>query len=360
MSGLRTGVVGHTGRGNFGHKILQGFQASPMFDLLAIADAGAPDAAANGVRRYPDVLAMLESERLDVVVVAQRYTDTHHAAVTAALAAGCHVYCEKPLTPSLEEGDELVALAAERGLVLAAALPAVHEPRFRALRGWIADGLVGDVWSARGLTKWDHRGGGEDALILGVHMTDMMRRLLGDATTCAGRVTTAGRSIAEGPVREAAEGGGLVAGDRFHAAYTFAQGITGTVESVRADIEDRAEHPYRLELRGTLGILSFRAPYADGSVWHYPHPEVLPGREGLWRLLHLQATPYEDYHRWAAEDLYRAVTTGQAPACSGADAVAALEMIHAAYWSEREGGSVALPLKNRAHPLADLVVDEAP
>ncbi len=69
-------------------------------------------------------------------------TPAHHAVAKVAIEAGKHVFIEKPITVTLEQADELIALAKTRGVMIQighierfnravrAALPYVHEPRF--------------------------------------------------------------------------------------------------------------------------------------------------------------------------------------------------------------------------------------
>ena len=78
------------------------------------------------------------SDALSIVVP----TPAHHQVAMAALAAGKHVFIEKPITVTLEQADELLALAKQKGVIIQighierfnravrAALPYVHEPRF--------------------------------------------------------------------------------------------------------------------------------------------------------------------------------------------------------------------------------------
>jgi predicted dehydrogenase len=54
---------------------------------------------------------MLEKEKPDLVCIAPRCTDEHHEMAQAALRVGAHVYLEKPITQTLAESDELLALA---------------------------------------------------------------------------------------------------------------------------------------------------------------------------------------------------------------------------------------------------------
>jgi|GEM_PF-4028849 len=344
---IRIGIIGHTGRGNFGHNIRQGFEQSPLFEVADVLDLGLH----SGVDNRASVIDEFVHRSFDGIVVSQRFTDSHKDVVAAALNADKHVYCEKPLVSSLSDVDFLAKLAADRKKTLAVALPAVHEHRFELLTGMIENGLIGEVYELRGLTKWDYRGGGEDALILGLHLVDLMLRLAGPAVECVGSVLDSLKQVRLDRAHLGGEGAGLVAGDQFRGFYRFASGISGTLTSIRADVEDRDDQPYRLEVRGTNGILTFRAPYADGSIWHYPLPEVIPGKEE-WRLLHMQRTNYAKYHEWAAVDWWSAITEGRAPASDVSSYMSALELIQGVYVSGSIGRALSLPLQEREHPLS--------
>jgi predicted dehydrogenase len=347
----RVAVIGRTGRGDYGHQLDHAFTGHDRADVVAVADDD-PDGLRAAVRRtgawrgYADYRAMLDRERPDLVVVAPRWIDCHHDMAVAALDAGAHVYCEKPIAQTLEQADAMVAVAEARGLLLGVALPAVHEPRFGTLRDLIDGGLIGDVLQLKGLCKWDHRAGGQDFTVLGVHFADLIRRLGGDPLTCTGYL-----SGGEEPT-EGGEHVGLVAGQRMWGAYRLTGDLLATIESWPCRVEDRARQPYRLEVHGSEGILVYRAPYADHSLWHHDGPAVLPGQPAWTRIPTKPVARYGDYHRLAATDFLDAIEAGREPACTGRDGVAALEMVHAVYASARAGGTVPLPLADRTHPLA--------
>jgi predicted dehydrogenase len=72
----------------------------------------------------------------DAVIVAVT-TSAHHGVARAALEAGKHVLVEKPLTPSIEEADDLVALAEARGLFLGVGHVERFNPAIRACRPYL-------------------------------------------------------------------------------------------------------------------------------------------------------------------------------------------------------------------------------
>jgi predicted dehydrogenase len=356
LTALRVAVIGRTGAGGYGHQLDAAFTSDARATIVAVADGDDEGRRAcmertGAARGYPDYAEMLSAEHPDIVVVAPRNMDCHEPMVMAALAAGAHVYCEKPIAQSLCEADRMVAAARQAGMKLGIALPAVHEGRLGDALGRLTAGQLGDLVQMRALCKWDHRGGGQDFLILGVHFADMMRRIAGNPETCYAKVSTAGRPITRADATAGAERCGLVAGERIWAAYTFPGQIIGTIESWRCDIADRDLQPYRLEIQGTSGSLMLRAPYADHSLWHCSDTAYMPGHS-RWQRIDTAVVPtYGDYHEMAAADFLDAIEQGRDPLCSGSDGRAALEMIHAAYASQLRGGAVSLPLADRRHPL---------
>ena len=75
--------------------------------------------------------------------------ERHAAGVHAAVGAGCHVLCEKPLAPSLDQARAMVDAAAGAGVVMATNHHLRNSPVIRALRGLVADGTLGRVLGVR-------------------------------------------------------------------------------------------------------------------------------------------------------------------------------------------------------------------
>jgi predicted dehydrogenase len=88
------------------------------------ADFGAP--------AFSDPTALFASGSIDAVVVATPGA-THAALTRAALDAGLHVYCEKPITPTSDEGYALAHYARERGKVLVVGFQHRYNPRYVAV-----------------------------------------------------------------------------------------------------------------------------------------------------------------------------------------------------------------------------------
>jgi predicted dehydrogenase len=126
---------------------------------------------------------MLEKEKPDLVCIAPRCTDEHRAMALAAVRVGAHVYLEKPITQTLAEADELLALVDRASLRIVVAHQMRLAPNILALKTAIEQGLLGELLEIRSHGKQDHRAGGEDLVVLGVHLFDLMRFIAGDPLT---------------------------------------------------------------------------------------------------------------------------------------------------------------------------------
>lgn len=169
---LRGALVGYGFIGARGHMVAYREREAARGDvaIVAIVDtcqARRERAAAEnpGVRVYADLDAMLaaESASLDFVDIATPPCD-HAAIAHAALDAGLHVLCEKPLTTTLDEARDLLrhAMAAQR--VLFPCHNYRHAPVVRAIRSLVEAGRIGRVHSvslhtmrnthAKGVSEW--------------------------------------------------------------------------------------------------------------------------------------------------------------------------------------------------------------
>lgn len=106
-------------------------------------------ATAHGIpHSTTEIGAAATATRADCAYISS-YNERHYEHARAALSAGLHVLCEKPLTLTIGEGEELARLAAEQGLVLAVNHHLPGSALHRAVRELVADGAIGDVLSAR-------------------------------------------------------------------------------------------------------------------------------------------------------------------------------------------------------------------
>ena len=113
--------------------------------LGSTPERGAVRAETLGVpKAYPSLEALLDDPTVDVVHVTSP-NDLHLSQAKAVLAAGRHVVCEKPLAMSAVESRELVALAAESGLVNASNFNIRYYPLNQHAHEVVTGGEIGDV-----------------------------------------------------------------------------------------------------------------------------------------------------------------------------------------------------------------------
>ncbi len=364
----RVAVIGRTGRGNYGHGMDIVWNEIEQADVVAVADSDAEGLAAaakrlKAPRSYADYRQMLEKERPQIVSVAPRWLDCHRDMVLACAEFGCHVLLEKPMCQTLEQADEMVTAFEKRKLKLAIAHQTRYSPALVHAQKAIADGLLGDLLELRGRGKEDARAGGEDLMVLGTHVMDLMRFLAGDARWCFAQVSQSGKPVTAGDVRDGAEGIGPLAGDEIHAMYRFDGVTTGYFSTHRA--RQGASSRFGLQVYGSKGILTMTTG-AVPEIWFVQDPSWQPGRsKAVWKRLTTagidQPEPLTDPqhrlgNRLIAQDLIRAIETDTQPRGSIYDGRAALEMILAVYESHRLGAPVPLPLYNRKHPLSMLAM----
>ena len=136
------------GLGKMGLSHLAVLNAHPDVDVAAVCDSSRPVLRVlgkyTGVTTYGDYHAMLGDLELDAVVIATP-SRTHAAMVRSALERDLHVFCEKPLALKLDDTEELVALAGEKGVVTQVGYHNRFVGAFREIKRLLDAGSVGSV-----------------------------------------------------------------------------------------------------------------------------------------------------------------------------------------------------------------------
>lgn len=114
---IRAGIIG-LGKMGLSHAAIVGPQ--PHTELVAVCDTSSFILDAfkkfSNVNVYTDYIKMIDSEKLDCVVVATP-TRFHYPVVKYALERGIHTFCEKPFSLTIKEGDELAQLANQKWVI---------------------------------------------------------------------------------------------------------------------------------------------------------------------------------------------------------------------------------------------------
>lgn len=200
MSEIRFGLIG---AGVIGR--LRAAAISNVSDarLVAVFDvnhaAGRELAKDHDAEPATSVERLVERSDIEAVIVSSP-PQFHEDQVLAALEAGKHVLCEKPLSNSLESCATLVRTAAAGNRVLTTGFNHRFFPAIKYMRETIDQGLIGDLDHIRafaghpGLSEfrepWEYDRsivGGGALMDVGIHMIDLTHYLLGDAVEVFGK-----------------------------------------------------------------------------------------------------------------------------------------------------------------------------
>ena len=364
---LRVAIIGHTGRGNYGHGLDTMWLQLPETAIVSVADADPAGLAGaqkklSGAAGFADYRKMLAEVKPDIVAVAPRFVDEHCDMILAAIEAGARgLYVEKPFCRTPAEADKIVAACKQRSVKLAIAHRNRYHPAFPVVAKLVKDGAIGRLVELRGRGKEDDRGGALDLWVLGSHVTNMIHFFGGAPLACTATVLQDGRPATRADVKDGAEGVGPLAGNQVHARFEMACGVPAFFDSVQnAGVKSAG---FGLQLVGTEGVINLRcdqepaAYLMAGSPFHpVPEPRTWipissagPGKPepiaGLGKLLSSHVLP--------GRDLIAALREDRDPLCSASAGGMIVEMITAVFESHRLGGArVPLPLKTRQNPLA--------
>jgi predicted dehydrogenase len=370
LPNYRVAVIGRTGRGNYGHGLDVVWLQIPNAQIVAVADEN--EAGRNAAQKrlgaktaYADYRQMLQKERPQIVSVADRHLDQHRDMVIACAEAGASIFLEKPMCRTLQEADEMVAACEKHHVKLAIAHQTRHSPRLQRIKEIIADGRLGDILELRGRGKEDQRAGGDDLMVLGTHIMDLMRFIAGDARSCYAQASIIGKErvtpVTKADLREGGEGMGLVAGNHIHAMYNFDRGVVGHFSTVRATRGAGERDRFGLSIHGTRGVIQLTTGSLP-AAYFLADPSWFPGRsranwqeitsQGIGKPETLKDGGLGQGNIWVVQDLIQAIERDRQPKGNIYDARGALEMILAVYESSRMRALVDLPLRNRRHPLS--------
>ena len=148
---IRVGIVGTGGISRAHHRT---YTAIGGFEIVAVCDiikSKANDAADRwGVPRkhvFTSYNKMLEMDEIDTVSVCT-YNQGHRRPTVAALNAGKHVFCEKPMAATLPDATAMVRAAKASGKILQIGIHSTFNPRLQFAKKVIDEGLLGDIYYA--------------------------------------------------------------------------------------------------------------------------------------------------------------------------------------------------------------------
>lgn len=306
------------------------YQNSARATLVAVCDL-VPERAhmagqKYGVAAYTDLAQLLAEQAVDIVSIATSGPEGgghHFAPAMLAIAAGKDVLVEKPLSNNLSEAREMVQAAKERGVRLACDLNHRFSPVADRARALVDEGRLGDllfvnmrltIANPNESSEWLHM------RALHTHSLDVVRYLAGDIRRVQAFMTKApGRQI----------------WSTVSVNLAFASGAVG---HLTGSYDMSMRHPIECcEVAGTRGRLVIDNVYE--RVTFYPHDSDVV--ETMANPIFGGLGSFEDTFVQRLDHFVGQVADGVAPAQivgSGAEALAAQEVVEAAIRSHLAGG----------------------
>jgi predicted dehydrogenase len=328
--------VGIIGCGKISGIYLQNLKAYEGVEPVCCADLELERARAAaseyGIPKWGTVEELLEDPEVEIVV--NLTVPLAHAEVCLkALEAGKHVYVEKPLAVTLEEGKRILETAERRGLYVGSAPDTFMGGGIQTCRRLIEAGAIGVPLSAaafmmsRGHEHWHpspefyYRKGGGPMLDMGPYYLTALAELIGPIRTVSGmaRITFPQKTITSEPKK----GQVIDVEVPTHIAglLQFASGAIGTIVT-SFDIAGGSRLPH-IEIHGSEGSLSVPDPNTFGG------PVLIRSKsDSGWREVPIEL-PYTDNCRGiGVADMARAIRSGTGHRANGRLAYHVLEAMH--------------------------------
>ena len=367
----RVAVIGSTGKGNYGHGLDTAFQNVERAEIVAIADdsdSGRQEVAARLQvnNTYSDYRQMLTKEHPDIVCIGPSWLTERVSMVQHAAENGVHIYCEKPFAPTLKHADQMYTACNNAGIKLAMAHQWAAMPPIRTTLRALKENKYGRIQRLYIRPKDDARGGGEELLLHGTHLFDLLIALAGDPQWVFGHLLINDQDVTKSDGTEATHPIGPIAGNSITAVIGFEKGIRGFFDStshLSVDKDRTFDHLFGLTIECENKRIQFRSP---GDVYFYDAPTVLADIEHLtWNKLWMDDWHFNPEHlprplkkQWLhignkilANDLIDAIEANRSPISGIEHAMNITEIVQGVYASHFSHERVDLPLHNRSHPL---------
>lgn len=300
----------------------------------------------DSIKRYTDYREMIEENELDLVAIATE-SGSHAEIALFCIDRGIHCIIEKPIAMSMEDADEIVSRAKEKGVRVSAC----HQNRFNvavqkmrtALEsgrfGKISHGAVHVRWN-RGKEYYDQaswRGtwalDGGTLMNQCIHGIDLLRWMMGDeAEEVYGQTRRQFHDYLEGE-------------DVGMAVVKFKNGAIATIEgTTNVYLHNLEETLYLFGEKGTVKLGGKSTTNID--VWEFEDEKEEDGR--IRGLVEPTSNVYGNGHTSLYADVIDAIQNDREPYIDAVAGRNALELVLAVYKSQKEGRPVKLPLKEFA------------
>ena len=353
MRTYKVAILGCRARGTSGARA---YHAHPRTEVVGLCDL-VPELLNTlgdelGVAaRFSDYGEMICVTEPDIVAIPTG-TEFHYDLAMGVLEHGVHIDIEKPICVSLDQADQVVAKAREKGVRVA-----VHHQH--RLNAWMqavhrayGEGRIGKLLYIYTRDKGYY--GGFGIMNVATHKINNMQKFAGPCRAVTATASTDGHPLTPEDVIQSPAGMGVIAGEYITATLEFADNVTATLLQQRLPGQTNLAASV-IELFGTEGRLLWR----HKNAWHLPTPHLLPdGEHDRWQELepifpehYDESSPASQDDYWYVEEYVRALDEDRDHECDGADGLRVLETMMGIFESAAYGHRVVLPQQGRDHPL---------
>lgn len=249
MTSLTVGIIG---AGRIGKLHVENLRKLPQIRIKSVSDVVIDHLEAWGKEKQIEVLTndyheLLEDPDIQAVFICSP-TNTHATIIKEAALAGKDIFCEKPVSFSVEETEEALAVVEKAGVKLQIGFNRRYDPNFRRIQTLVKDGQIGQPHILR-ITSRDPQPPGVDYvrasgglfMDMMIHDFDMARYVMGSEVV---EVSAAGAVLVDPAIGEV--------GDIDTAIVTlkFANGALGVIDNSRQAVYG---YDQRLEVFGDKG-----------------------------------------------------------------------------------------------------------
>jgi len=303
---------------------------------------------------YKDMHELFADPEVDIVLNITRPYE-HFDVSLAALNAGKHVYCEKPLGVSIEEGKILTALAKEKGLYLGGAPDTFLGAGIQTCRALVDEGAIGSIVGAaafmicHGHETWHpdpefyYKRGGGPMFDMGPYYLTALVNLLGPVQSVSGMtgISFPQRTITSEPLN-----GTVIDVDVPTYVTGLLQFTSGAIGTIFTTFDVHYDHGARLEVYGSEGTLQVPDPNGFGGP-----VELLKGGARSYKKQKLRYTYEGNSRALGLADMASAIASKRAARCNSDMTNHVLEIMCALHIAAAEKRQITLETTFERCPL---------
>ncbi len=333
---MNTGLIGAGLQGKRRARALKQLEGVRLVSIadtdIEAAGALAEDMDCQATSDWEEVVGR---DDIDAVIICSPVY-LHAQMSIAAMRNGKHVLCEKPLSRTIEEAEEMLKTHRDSKVQFKCGFNYRHHPGIKQAKEWLDEGVIGKPMHARcrhgycgrpgyeneWKAKAEFAGGGQ-LMEQGIHILDLFRWFIGDFSQVTGFVSTSYWDIA--PLEDN--------------AFVLLSTAKGQIASLHSSLTEW-KNLFSFEIFGQDGYIR-----VEGLGGSYGTEKVILGKRAFGEPFREETTEYRGDDRSLYEELREFVTAieeNREPSGSGYDGLEALRLVFAAYESSSKNCVVKL------------------